>query len=135
MQNPESEDVTLSYMREGCSHILPIISDCKPNLVIPMDTKTFGIFQDALILDGYDVDPVVHDEIRIKIWEKDDRSSYHNDILAFKATKDDLSYLVIKSFQHPARIFDDQYALRIGQAIKLAADQIWNGEVVRLIFD
>ena len=34
------------------------------------------------ILDGYDVDPVVHDEIRIKIWEKDDRSSYHNDILA-----------------------------------------------------
>lgn len=135
MKNPESEDVALSHMREGCSHILPVISDCKPSLVIPMDKKTFGIFQDALILDGYDVDPVVHDEIRIKIWEKEDRSSYHNDIMASKATKDDFSFLVINSFQHPARIFDDQYALRIGQAIKLAADQIWNGEVVRLIFN
>ena len=50
MPNPESEDVALSYMREGCSHILPIISECNPRLVIPMDKKTFGIFQDGLIL-------------------------------------------------------------------------------------
>jgi hypothetical protein len=135
MPNPESEDVALSYMREGCSHILPIISECKPSLVIPMDKKTFGIFQDGLILNGYDVDPVVHDEISIRIWDKDDRASHHKDILAIKATKDDLAFLVINSFQHPARIFDDQYALRIGNAIKLAADQIWNGEVVSFVFD
>ena len=133
MPNPESEDVALSYMREGCSHILPIISECKPRLVIPMDKKTFGIFQDGLILNDYDVDPVVHDEISIKIWDKDNRSSHHTDILAIKATKNDLTYLVINSFQHPARIFDDQYALRIGNAIKLTADQIWNGEVVSFV--
>ncbi len=135
MPNPESEDVALSYMREGCSHILPIISKCKPRLVIPMDKKTFGIFQDGLILNGYDVDPVVHDEVSIRIWDNDDRSSHHKDILAFKATKDDLAFLVINSFQHPARIFDGQYALRIGKAIKLAADQIWKGEVVSFVID
>ncbi len=135
MPNPESEDVTLSYMREGCSHILPIISKCKPRLVIPMDKKTFGIFQDGLILNGYDVDPVVHDEISIRIWDNDDGSSFHRNILANKATKDALSFLVINSFQHPARIFDDHYALRIGKAIRLAADQIWNGEIVSFSID
>ena len=135
MPNPESEDVSTSYMREGCSHVIPILSEIKPKLVIPMDRKTFGIVQDGLILEGFDVDPIVHDEIRIKIWKKDDSSSFHREIFAIKATKDDISFLVINSFQHPARIYDDQYALRIGKAIRLAADQIWNGEIVSIVIE
>jgi len=135
MQNPESEDVGLSYMRIGCSHILPVISDCDPKLIIPMDKKTFRILQEALILDGFDIDPVVQGEIRIKIWESGNRSSYHREIMAFQANKGHSSYVVIKSFQHPARIFNTQYALRVGQAIKLAANQIWTNSSVRLNFD
>ena len=130
MPNPESDDVSISYMRDGCSHVIPLLFEIKPWLVITMDKKTFGIFQDGLILEGFDIDPVVHDEVRIKIWENEDRSAFHSDFLAFNATKDDLTFLVIHSFQHPARIYDDEYASRIGRAINLAAKQIWNGEIV-----
>ena len=135
MPNPESDDVEVSSMREGCSHILPILVECKPKLVIPMDKKTFGILQDGFILDGYDIDPIVQDEVRVRIRDNDDHSSYHRDVTAVTAKKDDQSFLMINSFQHPARIFDEDYALRIGKAIRLTAVQIWNKMVVSFIID
>jgi hypothetical protein len=49
LQNPASEDVSYRYMWEGCKYILPVIHECKPELVIPMDEKTFGVLQIALL--------------------------------------------------------------------------------------
>ena len=135
MANPESEDVAIAHMRKGSSYILPLFIQCKPKLLIPMDNKTFEVVQDGLILDGFDIDPIVDDAIRILIYKNEDRSSYHRQVKAVRATKDDLSFLVINSFQHPARIFDEEYAVRIGKAIRLTAEQIWNGEVVSFNID
>jgi len=130
MPNPESENVSIDHMRNGILHILPVLRQCNPMLLIPMDNKTFEVIKDGLILDGFDIDPVVDDEIRILIYENEEGSSYHRHVKAVKATKGNLSFLVINSFQHPARIFDEQYAVRIGKAIRITAEQIWNGDVV-----
>lgn len=124
ISNPESQDVSYIYMWEGCKSILPIIYECDPELVIPMDEKTFGVLQIALHNDGYEIIPSQIGKIRIMI-SNDKKTRYHNNILAFAAKKMDRSFLVIKSLQHPARIFNIDYAKRVGQAIRMNAKQIW----------
>ena len=57
LKNPESHDVSYRYMWEGCSYILPVIYECKPELIIPMDEKTFGVLQMALYNDGCEIIP------------------------------------------------------------------------------
>ena len=47
IQNPESQDVSILHMWEGCLHIMPVIYECNPELVIPMDMKSFEILQIA----------------------------------------------------------------------------------------
>lgn len=130
--NPESRDVPRSAMREGCAHILPIIAESRPSLIIPMDIKTFNEFQDALIRDAFDLDPVLTEEILIKGQSRRDSWFYHRYMMAFTAEKNDQHFVVIKSLQHPARIFEKEYALRVGKAIRLAADQIWQGKAISM---
>ncbi|MEN8173126.1 MAG: hypothetical protein ABFS03_09635 [Chloroflexota bacterium] len=132
MQNPESQNVSYRYMWEGCSYILPIIKECNPDLIVPMDKKTFWVLQIALYNDGHKILPAKIGKIRIKISEKNGKARYHTSVMAFMAINEKRSFLVIKSLQHPARIYDDEYASRIGQAIKLTAEQIWNGDVVNI---
>jgi len=44
--------------------------------------------------------------------------------MVFIAEKNSKKMIVIKSLQHPARIFQREYAVRIGKAIKDAVDLI-----------
>lgn len=132
MGNPESQDVSYRYMWEGCKYILPVIYECNPELVISMDEKSFGVLQMALYNDGYEIIPPRIGKIKVKISEKNGKTRYHESIMAFSAKKDESSFLVIKSLQHPARIFNREYARRVGQSIREAAKQIWNGDTVNL---
>ena len=131
-QNPESQDVLYRYMWEGCLHVLPVLYECAPELVIPMDEKTFGVLQIALYNDDYEIIQPRIGEIRVKISDKNEKPRYHESIMAFRAEKKASSFLVIKSLQHPARVYDAEYARRIGRAIKIASEQIWNGDAVNL---
>jgi hypothetical protein len=130
--NPESQDVSYRYMWEGCKYILPVIYECNPELIIPMDEKSFGVLQIALYNDGYEIIPPRIGKIKVKISDKNGKTRYHESIMAFSAKKDESSFLVIKSLQHPARIFNREYARRVGQSISEAAKQIWNGHIVNL---
>jgi hypothetical protein len=132
LRNPESQDVSYRYMWEGCLYILPVIYACNPELVIPMDEKSFGVLQIALYNDGYEIIPARIGKIKIKISDKNGRARYHHSIMAFSAKKEGSSFVVIKSLQHPARIYDPEYAKRVGQSIRDAAEQIWNGDTVNL---
>ena len=127
--NPESYDVSLLYMWEGCKSILPVIYECDPELVIPMDEKTFGVLQIALYNDGYKITPPQIRKIKVEI-SNNKKTRYHTSIMAFTAKRNDRSFLVMKSLQHPARIFDVEYARRIGQAIRESAIQVWNEKIV-----
>jgi hypothetical protein len=130
--NPESEDVSIRYMLEGSSFILPVLFECDPELIIPMDKKTFNVFQIALANDGFVIIPPPIGQIKIKIFEKNGKISNHTGIMAFKAEKKGKSLLVIKLLQHPARIFNVEYARRVGKALHLASQQIWNGDTVNI---
>jgi hypothetical protein len=124
MGNPESQDVSYRYMWEGCSHILPVIYECNPELIIPMDVKSFGVLQIALYNDGYEIIPPRIGKIKVKISDRNSKTRYHDSIMAFIAKKEKGSFLVIKLLQHPARIYDSEYAKRVGLSIRDAAKQI-----------
>ena len=122
--NPESQDVSYRYMWEGCKYILPVLHECNPELIIPMDEKSFGVLQVALYNDGYEIISPRIGKIKVKISDKTRKTRYHNSIKAYTARKNENSFLVVKSLQHPARIFDIEYARRVGQSIRDAANQI-----------
>jgi hypothetical protein len=90
-----------------------------------MDEKSFGVLQIALYNDGHEIIPARIGKIKIKISNGNGKARYHNNIMAFRTKKEESSFLVIKSLQHPARIYDSKYARRVGQAIRDAAEQIW----------
>jgi hypothetical protein len=130
--NPESQDVSYRYMWEGCLYILPVLYECSPRLIVPMDEKSFGVLQIALFNDGYEIIPARIGEVKVKISTKKRKTRYHNSIMAFSAQKKECAFLVIKSLQHPARVYDAEYARRIGQAIREAAIQIQKDDYVNL---
>jgi hypothetical protein len=132
LSNPKSRDVSYRYMWEGCKYILPVIYECDPVLIIPMDEKTFSILQIALYNDGYKIRPVETGSISIMISGKNQKKRYHRNMMAFGAEKENVSFLVIKSPQHPARIYDNEYAKRVGLSIRMAAKQIWGGDDINL---
>ena len=100
-----------------------------------MDEKTFRVFKEVLYDDGYGIIPSRTGGIRVTISHRNEQSRYHHYIMAFRAEKKGSAFLVIKSLQHPARIFEVEYAQRIGKAIRLAAEQIWNNDVVHFEID
>jgi hypothetical protein len=132
LQNPKSQDVSYRYMWEGCLHILPVLYECNPELIIPMDKKTFWVLQIALYNDGHEIVPPKIEKVKVKISDKNGMIRNHENIMAFKAEKDSNSFLVIKSLQHPARIFNAEYAQRIGQTIRTVARQVWDGDAVNI---
>ena len=120
LQNPESQDVSYRYMWEGCRYILPIIEECNPEIIIPMDEKTFNVLQMFLYNDGYEIIPEQLDKIKVLIAEGKKKKRYHTAFMAFWAKKEGKKFFVIKSLQHPARIFKNDYATRIGEALRSA---------------
>jgi hypothetical protein len=70
LPNPESRDVQYRYMWERCKCILPVLYECDPDLIIPMDEKSFGVLQIALYHDGYEIIPARIGKIKIKIPNK-----------------------------------------------------------------
>lgn len=132
--NPDSQDVSFRYMWEGCSYILPFIYGCNPYLIIPMDEKTFNILRIALYKDDYEIIPAKKGEIKIKIFEKNNKGRYHYGLMAFTAKKEEKSFIVIKSWQHPARVYDVGYAERLGKSIRFAVEKIAKDDIVNINF-
>jgi hypothetical protein len=122
--NPKSENVPDSYMREGCRSVLDVIKSVDPVLVIPMDKKTFDVLKDAMIKEGFEIESVTTQRFLVLISDKK-RSRYHRELYAFKARlRDEGKCVVVKSPQHPAKILESSYGRRCGAAIREAAIQI-----------
>ena len=123
--NPNSKDVQEQHMRQGAPSTLKMIEDCSPELVVPMDKKTFDVLKTVMEDTGFVIAPcnVINFKVRIK-------KRFNRCLYAFQAKSPaGMSFLVIKLPQHPSRMFPE-YDTRCGEAIREAATQIASGQPV-----
>jgi hypothetical protein len=130
MGDPESKDVPRQRMVEGAQSVLKMIEDCSPDLVLPMDAKTFGVLKAVLEARRFGITNCRVNNFIIRI-SHSQKQRFHRHLYAFHAKSPaGPSFLVIKLPQHPARIFQADYATRCGEAIREAASQIEAGQPV-----
>jgi hypothetical protein len=118
IQNPNSDDVGYYYMWLGSKHIMPVITECNPFVVIPMDRNTYDIFQIVLAENDWQISGINTQKIDLPISQGKTNTRVHREIRYFFAKRNGMEIVVIKSLQHPARIYEVEYAKRIGQAIR-----------------
>lgn len=122
--NPESEDVAEQFMFEGAPSTLRLLDDCSPEVVLPMDLKTFRVLREVMRKAGFQISDCHIGEFSVRISDQSDR--YHRSLHAFIATtRDGRSTLVMKLPQHPARMFNPDYATRCGEALRAAATELY----------
>ena len=119
MANPESEDVSERFMHEGAPSTLRLIEDCAPEVILPMDWKTFRILKEAMEEAGYSMHEHHFEGFTVHISEGGTRQ--HRELYAHTATKKRRNLLVMKLPQHPARMFRSDYGTRCGVALRQAA--------------
>jgi hypothetical protein len=98
--------------------------DVQPQLVIPMDEKTFNVLQIAMYEAGFTIEAVEITNFEVRM-SSASSPRYHRSLHALRSRSPEANeVVVIKAPQHPARIFDSEYARRCGEALREAANQI-----------
>jgi len=122
--NPESEDVAERFMFEGAPSTLRLLKDCSPEVILPMDFKTFRVLRDIMREAGFLISECNVSEFSVRISDASER--YHRNLHAFFATtRSGPEMLIMKLPQHPARMFRADYATRCGEALRGAAIQLY----------
>jgi len=130
--NPESKGVAVRFMWEGRRSVLQMIQDARPQLVVAMDAKTCEVLEIALYDAGFVISSVHPRRFTVRI-SNGNSGRVHRGLQAFKArSQDGHDFVVVKAPQHPARMFNVQYAQRCGDALRKAANQIAANEVVNV---
>jgi hypothetical protein len=122
--NPDSGDVGERFMFEGAPSTLRLLNDCSPEVILPMDFKTFRVLHAVMREAGFLISERSVSDFSVCISDASER--YHRSLHAFFATTPDgREMLVMKLPQHPARMFQPDYATRCGVALRGAATQLF----------
>jgi|GEM_PF-89213 len=130
MSCPEADDVSKEHMMEGAPSVLAMIEECLPELVLAMESKSFQCLEKAMKEAGY---LVVWSDVKrfhVRISESGGEK-FHRLVYSFHATTPKgHDMIVMKLPQHPARIFNADYATRCGKAVREAAFQMASGRSI-----
>lgn len=113
-----SDNVQKEHMQQGLDLVLPVLEQCRPDLVITMDKKAHGAFKAGLESHGWEVRPQRSVPVDIAI---PGRNAKHRYIDGFIAQLNDQAYVIVRAPQHPSRIFNEEYGKHCGEAIRRAA--------------
>lgn len=133
MGDPNSADVQEAFMREGAPSVLRMIEACSPELVLPMDKKAFRILKEVMEKARFIIADCEVKEFRVRISDAA-KVRLHSEIYCFRAASKERELVVVKLPQHPARMFQADYATRCGKAVRLAAQQIAAGQPIDVSF-
>ena len=128
--NPEAVNVPEEFMLKGAGSVLRMISDCRPDLIVPMEKRAFGVLREAMVQAGFTIRQCEVREFTVRISDAA-KVRLHRTIYCFRATAPDgHETVVIKLPQHPAKILQPDYGARCGAAVREAARQIAAGQPV-----
>ena len=127
IQNPDASCVPQERINQGEDDVIAILEQAQPRVIVPMERRAFDQLQKALIQRRYSLLFPELTKVTILINAK----STHTDLPAYRIMDGMLKgSIVIKSPQHPARIYDEEYAKRCARAIRSTLEQLANGKSI-----
>ena len=124
IQNPDASCVPQERINQGEGDVIAILEQTQPRVIVPMERRSFDQLQKALIQRRYLLRFPDLTEVTIRINAKKN----HTDLRAYTILNGKLNgSVVIKAPQHPARIYDKEYAIRCARAIRSALEQLAAG--------
>lgn len=126
IQNPDSSKVPISRIEEGKSEVLRVLQQIQPKIIVALDNKAYSNLI-SLLSDSYSLTDLKNQDVKVRTARA---NAYHWQIKAhtISGCNELDGTVLLKSLQHPARIFNQDYALRVAQSLRLAYEAIVSGK-------
>lgn len=117
IQNPDGSNVPKERMRRGCSTVLEVLNEVRPKIIVTMGYRAHQLLT-KLLDERYKLNKPNFASVCVLQYESSGHC--HRSMNAYKLSgKGRLNgSIIVKSPQHPARIFNSQYAIRCANAIR-----------------
>ena len=125
-QNPDASLVPMQGMTSGAHDAIAVLSAIQPRLIVPMEKRSDRLLRESLLGVGYSTEGPRQCTAHVDI---NGRGRAHRQMAGYVVSGGGLlaNCIVVRSPQHPARIFDSKYAFRCGRAIRSFASQLASG--------
>lgn len=121
MQNPNACNVPTERMRRGSKVVLDHLAGVQPRVIIPMEWKAYQLLSE-LLAETYTLRHLRFTKVEILIGNTRRGRRFHRHMDAYQLEGNGplAGRYVIRSPQHPARIFNAEYAGRVARALRSA---------------
>jgi hypothetical protein len=126
-QNPSAAFVPEEGMRSGAAATLAVLESLRPRVMVSMEKKADCLLREVLIRANYNLSEPEKCSALVSINAKGRAHRYLRGYL-IRGKGALAGSIVVKSPQHPARIYNAEYALRCARAIKSFVLQVHAGE-------
>jgi hypothetical protein len=130
IQNPDASKVPEARMQEGIDEVKALINVMNPKIIIALEKRAYKILVKLFLQEGYKLLPPITKNVHI-LYTK---SRFHHDIDCWTIEGNGKlkGSLLVRSPQHPARIFNAEYAKRVSTALKEACIALWTNQSLNI---
>lgn len=134
IQNPDSSKVPNDRINEGKASVNKTLHKINPKIVVALDSKAYQNLVHLLKDEGYVLSELINPCVNVRTASK---NSYHRTINAhvINGNGNLNGAVLLKSLQHPARIYTEDYALRVAHSLRAAYTAILAGDELSLLLE
>ena len=122
IENPDAANVPAMRMEQGAPDVLRILEEIRPRVIVALENRSHLLLDRTLRDAGYRPNDPEFGDVFIAI--RGTASHKSMDAFTIEGAGVLAGSYVIRSPQHPARIFDGEYAARCARAIRSVLEQM-----------
>lgn len=133
IQNPDSSTVPQTRIEDGKATVLNVLNEIRPVIIVSLDTKAYMALVEVLET-GYCLIGLKSQNVKIRTASQ---NSYHREVKAhlIEGPGELNGSVLLKSLQHPARIYNADYAERVSITLRKAYESVINSEELYITLD
>jgi len=130
VKNPNASKVPEERMEEEVDEIKELINKMRPQIIVAMEKRAYDKLVQIFLREGYELLPPIEKKVQIFI----SKNRFHHDLDCWKLDGNGelRGCLLLRSPQHPARIFNKGYANRISTSLKEACLSLWKDKPLNI---
>lgn len=122
---PREEDVPANSMKGGEPDVLRVLEGAGPRVIVSMSRACHARLQKSLEGSGYTLHPSLAVPVQIPISDRGRRYHWVIDAAVLGGNGPLAQSVLVRSPQHPARMFRAEYAIRCASAMRHAVEQAY----------